>query len=119
MQMKEIQYITSPNSTERLVVMTEENYMLLVQRSIGEAASKTSCTELPADIRARIESGDSPLTVLREWHGLTGRQIARIVGISASMVSQMERQRKLGSAKTLTKLAAALGVSVDTLVQFT
>lgn len=115
--MSDIQYITAPNSTERLVVMTEENYVLLMQRSIGEAVQRALFTELPFDVRARIDGGDSPLTVLREWRGLTGRQLARVVGISASMVSQMERQGKLGSAKTLTKLAAALGVSLDTLVQ--
>lgn len=115
--MGEIQYITAPSSSERLVVMTEENYMQLVQRAIGEGNNRTLPAELPDDIRARIDAGDSPLTVLRDWRGLTGRQLARLVGISASMVSQMERQGKLGSAKTLTKLAAVLGVSLDTLVQ--
>lgn len=55
------------------------------------------------------------LKKIREIAGLNGRQLARIVGLSASMISQLETGKKAASHATLVRLCKALGCSIDQL----
>ncbi len=48
--------------------------------------------------------------------GMTQKQLASSVGINALYLSQIERGRRTGSARTLSALAEALGVDVDDLI---
>ena len=47
---------------------------------------------------------------------MTQRQLARSAGINPLYLSQIERGRRTGSARTLSALAVALGVDVDDLI---
>lgn len=52
----------------------------------------------------------------RERRGLSLRELARRVGVSASMLSQVETGRTRPSVSTIYAIAAELGVSIDALV---
>ena len=47
---------------------------------------------------------------------MTQKQLASSVGINVLYLSQIERGRRTGSARTLSALAEALGVDVDDLI---
>lgn len=53
------------------------------------------------------------LTERRRELGITMSELGRMVGVSPSMISQIERGQTLPSVGTLFALAAALGVTVD------
>ncbi|CAP57554.1 helix-turn-helix domain-containing protein [Gluconacetobacter diazotrophicus] len=56
------------------------------------------------------------LTIWRERAGLMQKALAAASGVSQSYVNEIEAGKKPGSAATLAKLAATLGVSVDRLL---
>lgn len=55
------------------------------------------------------------LKKLREDNGLTVREIARRIGVSASLVSQIERGRVTPSVATLYQIATEFDLSIDAL----
>lgn len=52
----------------------------------------------------------------RTAHGLTQEQLGGLAGIHDSMVSKIEKGKTTGSMQTLTRIAAALGVTLADLV---
>ncbi|HYE49718.1 MAG TPA: helix-turn-helix transcriptional regulator [Azospirillaceae bacterium] len=71
----------------------------------------------PFELAERLLDGAHPVTVFREHRGLSLRALAEQAGISPSYLSEIETGRKPGSFDAMTKLAAALRVSLDLLVQ--
>src|SRR5437763_16648400 len=67
-----------------------------------------------ADVRISKDLG-SRLRQARERKGFTVRGLARYVGVSPSLVSQIERGRVMPSVGTLYSLANELGLVVDDL----
>lgn len=55
------------------------------------------------------------MRAVRLWRGLNGRQLATLVGITPSMLSQIERTGKTGSTRTFKTIANVLGVPLDLL----
>lgn len=70
---------------------------------------------LPAEIVARLTSGENPLKVWREYRGFTLRALATEIGISSAAVSKIETGKSHPSVATLGKLAAALGCDMEDL----
>jgi transcriptional regulator with XRE-family HTH domain len=56
------------------------------------------------------------LKSLRESEGLTQSQFAKKVGLVQSAISQFEEGKRIPSTKALQKIAASLGLSIDTLL---
>jgi DNA-binding XRE family transcriptional regulator len=71
---------------------------------------------VPATVVDRLVAGESPILVWREHRGLTLRALAKKIGISAGMLSEMENGKKDGSVRTLAAIAKALRVGLDDLV---
>jgi DNA-binding XRE family transcriptional regulator len=71
---------------------------------------------VPLDLVRRLSEGENPVRVWREYRGLSLRALARQVGISAAMLSQVENNQKDGSIRTLAALARALSVDIDDLL---
>lgn len=71
---------------------------------------------LPAEIVARLTSGENPLKLWREYRGFTLRALAGEIGISSAAVSKIETGKSQPSVATLAKLAAALGCDMEDLV---
>lgn len=69
----------------------------------------------PAEIVARLASGENPLKVWREYRGFTLRALAAEIGISSAAVSKIETGKSHPSVATLGKLAAALGCDMEDL----
>lgn len=59
----------------------------------------------------------SSLRLARERAGRTQAQLAELAGIADATISRLERGRLNPSAELLSKLAGALGVSVDDLMK--
>src|SRR3954469_22554440 len=70
----------------------------------------------PEGAREKISANLGPrLRVAREQKGMTVRGLARYVGVSPSLVSQIERSRVMPSVGTLYAIANELGLVVDDL----
>ena len=69
----------------------------------------------PAAVAYAIADGASALKAWREHKGLTLQALADAAGLSKAFVSQIESGKRTGTAATLKKLAAALGVPMDAL----
>jgi ribosome-binding protein aMBF1 (putative translation factor) len=90
---------------------------------VGELESEIAHSEIehlgsniPAEIRAKLEGGESPIRTIRNWRGLSQKDLSTKSGISASMLSEIENGVKTGSIDTLKKLASTLDVGLEILV---
>ena len=73
-------------------------------------------SQTPGERRETASAGlGSRLRVAREKKGMTVRGLARYVGVSPSLVSQIERSRVMPSVGTLYAIANELGLVVDDL----
>ena len=116
----DLQFIRHPGSKERLVVIPESQFRILERAAAAGFAAKTvgrvdRISSLPRHILDKIADGENPVRAVREWRGLTGRDLAQMAGISPSMLSQIERSGKTGSTRTFKALADILAVPLDTI----
>jgi len=81
---------------------------------LGKAAARQNY--LTIEEARRLLEGERPLRVWREKRGLTQRALAAAAGVAASYLADIENGRKPGSADALSRLARALGVSMDDLM---
>jgi DNA-binding XRE family transcriptional regulator len=79
------------------------------------AALRAGEETLPAEMVARLISGESSLKVWREYRGLTLRALAAEIGISSAAVSKIETGKSHPTVATLSRLAVALGCDMEDL----
>lgn len=96
---------------QRLTAVDSETADLI---AAGMAARKDET--FPEDIARRLAKGDVPLKVMREWRGLTQAQLAAKSGVAGQYISQIERGIRQTGRKVGGRLAAALNVSLDILM---
>jgi Predicted transcriptional regulators len=65
------------------------------------------------------ESVGERIRLIRQWRGVSLRRVAQELGVSPSLISQIETGKSLPSVQTLTQLAALFGVSTDDLLGIT
>jgi len=70
---------------------------------------------MAATVVDAILAGAHPVRALRQHAGMSQAALAERAGVSQAMVANVESRRRTGTIDVLRKLAAALGVSVDTL----
>ncbi|EJW11266.1 transcriptional regulator, XRE family [Rhodovulum sp. PH10] len=115
-----------------IVVMSRADYDELVRRAgPTEAEEDAGTARIVAERCARLTSGEettiphevvvrmdaeNPVLVLREWRGLTQRELAEAVGTSQGYLSDLENGRRTGSPDVLARIARHLGVPLDLLV---
>jgi DNA-binding XRE family transcriptional regulator len=98
---------------ERLKADSDETAALI---AAGEAARGDYT--FPSDIAKRLARGESPLKVLREWRDLTQAQLGANADVAPVYISQLERgTRNMGRA-VAKKLAPALGLPANVLLDF-
>ncbi len=83
---------------------------------LRRAIAEDDGVRFPAPVAYAIADGASPLKAWREHKGLTLQALADAAGVSKAYVSQIEGGKRAGTAVTLRKLGAALGVPVGALV---
>ena len=71
---------------------------------------------IPHDIAVAIARGGNPITVFRNYMGLSLRELARRAGISAGYLSEIEGGTKAGSAAVLARIAREVGTTIDALM---
>ena len=82
------------------------------------AALKRGEEELvPAEIADRLVQGENPVKVWREYRGLTRRELADKAGLAQAYVAQIETGRRKGALDAHRRIAAALRVDIDDLVE--
>ena len=70
----------------------------------------------PIEVADRLLAGENAVKVYRNYRGMTQRDLAEAAGINAVYLSQIERRKRTGSARTLAAIAGALGIGVDSLI---
>ena len=69
-----------------------------------------------AVIKAELD-GSHPVKAWRDHRGLTERALAERSGVVRELIAQIEGRRKQGSVETMDRLARALGVPIDSLIE--
>jgi ribosome-binding protein aMBF1 (putative translation factor) len=83
------------------------------ESAIGKERARAD--HLPAELVRRLIDGEHPVRVWRSHRGLSRASLAEAARIAPSYLSEIETRRKPGSFAALTKLAAALSISLDDL----
>ena len=108
-------------TNEETVTLPRAEYLTLIERNSEledslAAIDADDGSRVPHDVADAIIRGKSPILAFRNYLGLTLRELSDRTGITASYISEIERGHKPGSASALTRIAAALGTTIDTLV---
>ncbi|MCA1779759.1 MAG: helix-turn-helix domain-containing protein [Xanthomonadaceae bacterium] len=70
---------------------------------------------IPVEIVRKLLIEQHPVSVWRQYRGLTQQALADAAGVGKSHISQIESGTKTGSVKCLRRLAEALRVDIDDL----
>lgn len=101
---------------------------LIAERSAEDAADAASVAHLrgllasgdeefiPAEVVDRLDAGESPVRVFREWRGMTQGQLAAAIAVDQSFISKIEAGTKHPTAANLGRLARALKIDADLLL---
>jgi DNA-binding XRE family transcriptional regulator len=71
---------------------------------------------VPALMVNRILDGENPITVWREHRNYSIAKLAEVCSVTASAISQIEKRKRQPSIGLLRKIAAALKVGMDDLL---
>lgn len=71
---------------------------------------------IPVELVRELLDNKHPVYAWRRYRGLTQQALADAAGVGKSYISQIESGAKTGSVKCLTRIATALDVNVDDLI---
>ena len=120
------QVILDDEGNPAFAVLSWEEYGRLVSKGSGAhpggagpggRAESRDGESFPVDVADRLLAGENAVKVYRTHRGLTQKQLAEAAGIHAVYLSQIERGRRTGSARTLAAIAEALEVDVGALIR--
>ncbi|HTB01103.1 MAG TPA: helix-turn-helix transcriptional regulator [Bradyrhizobium sp.] len=126
-----VQFIHTPSGDD-LAVLPRTEYDRLVALA-GEAKEDAAASRivrnstralkegrevvLPKSVADRLADGGNAVRVIREWRGMIQGELAVAVGISQNYLSEIETGRRKGPAELQKKIARALGVPMDLLIE--
>ena len=108
-------------TNQETITIARAEYYALLDRN-GELEDKLDALDakdssrIPHEVALAIIRDKSPILALREHQGITLRELSQRAGISASYLSEIERRLKTGSASALSRIAGALGTTIDLLI---
>lgn len=70
---------------------------------------------VPIELVDRLNAGENPIKVWREYRGMTATALADAAKIGKGYLSQLERGSRRGPVATLQRLAEALRIDIDDL----
>ena len=87
-------------------------------RAYDEAKANIEAGEelIPSQVAYALLDGKNPIRVWREYRALTQQQLAEKAGLSKPYLSQLESGKRNGTTDILKKIAHALKVGLDELV---
>lgn len=120
------QIILSP-SGERLVVLPETEYQRLKEAAEDRAdiaeheAFRTRLAAgeeeiVPAEVANALVAGENAIRVWRRHRALTLAELAEASGLSQPYLSQLESGARDGTVKAMRRIAGALGLALDDLL---
>ena len=71
---------------------------------------------VPHEVALAIMDGKRPILAFRNYHSVTLQDLSERTGLAVSYLSEIERGIKQGSISALTRIARALGTTIDALV---
>ncbi len=71
---------------------------------------------IPSEVINALLNGENPLKVWREYRGMTQTELSEKVNISVLYLSQLETEKRKGSAEVLAAITQALGVTLDDII---
>jgi DNA-binding XRE family transcriptional regulator len=100
---------------EALEEKLEDDYLSRIANEWREGPREVG---IPFALATLIIDGEHPLKVYREHHGLSQAQLAEKVGVQQPAIAQIENRKRTGRPALLAKLAAALEMPLETLMDF-
>ena len=73
---------------------------------------------IPHTYYHRVIRGENPIKVYREWRKLTQSKLATICGVTQANIAVIERFDNIGSVPLLFKIAHALNIDFEHIVQY-
>ena len=100
------------------ITLTRAEYDALVARNdeLEDRLAAVDGSRIPHEVALAIMRGQGPIRAFRDHLGFTLRDLSKRTGISASHLSEIERGLKPASASALSRVADALGATVDALI---
>lgn len=79
------------------------------------AAERENDETIPGEMVTRMLAGESPVTVWREYRGLTMSALAKAADLSAATIHAIENSQRTPSLPAARAIARALGADLDDL----
>ena len=104
------------------VTLTRSEYDALIARAEEledtlAARMADDGSRIPHEVALAIMDGERPVAAYRRHRRLTLRQLAARTGLAVGYLSEIERGLKPGSTSALSRIADAVGTTIDTLVR--
>jgi DNA-binding XRE family transcriptional regulator len=80
------------------------------------AAPEGLTTRFPHEVVSAELDGAHPLAAWRKYRELTQRGLGERAGVTRDLIAQIEARRKQGSIDTLSRLAQALSVPIEAII---
>lgn len=123
--MNKVTKFTTPSGDE-MVVLARAEYDALVEMAemledvaaYDEAKRRIAEGDdlrVPSEFVDRLIDGESPVRVWREFRGMTSKELAKAIGVSAGYLSEIETGKKEGSLSVFRSIAKTLRIDIDDL----
>jgi DNA-binding XRE family transcriptional regulator len=96
----------------------EELEDVLLTRAYDEAMASNKGPSIPMHLAMLIIDGTHPLKVYREHRSLSQAELGALVGVQQPAIARIESRERTGRPALLAKLAAALEMPLETLMDF-
>ena len=108
-------------TSEQTVTLSRREYDALIERNseledMLAAQDANDGVRVPHEVALDIMRGKGPIQAFRSHQGMTLRELSERTGLASGYISEIERGLKPGSASALTRIASALGTTIDVLV---
>lgn len=114
----EIDVVRDRGAADFILLAANELEEIVEDAAAQAAYDRTRGEEVvPLAVIDRLLAGERAIKVWREYRGLTLTQLAEKTGIGKGYLSQLERGTRQGPVGTIRRLAAALAVDLDDLIQ--
>jgi len=127
--MTKVQFIKIAGGVE-LAILPKSEYERLAKQAADEEIGTARLVQkardaiatgreivLPKAVVDRLAAGENPIHVLREWRGTTQVELVAAIGITQGYLSELEAGKRKGPVALHQKIAKALGVPIDLLLQ--
>ena len=108
-------------TSHETVTITRQEYDTLLERNseLEDAVAALVADDgvrVPHQVALAIINGERPMAAYRKHQGVRLQELSEKTGLAVSYLSEIERGRKAGSAAALSRIANALGTTIDVLV---